>query len=79
MLHKTQKAGGLQILCCYACGGLKVADYNFTLDAPAWGDHTSDFLKVGFGRVFPNVAKVGGLQSQGVKGGLRLGSDEIKL
>jgi len=27
----------------------------------------------------PNVAKVGGLQSQGVKGGLRLSSAEVKL
>ena len=29
-LKTTRKAGGLQILCCQ---GIKVADYNFTLDA----------------------------------------------
>jgi hypothetical protein len=34
------------------------------------------YSKIG---VYPNVAKVGGLQSQGVKGGLRLSSAEVKL
>ena len=38
------KAGGLQIL---RCQGFEVNYYNFTLDAPAWRDHTSDFLSFG--------------------------------
>jgi hypothetical protein len=36
------KAGGLQILCCQ---GIKVTDYNFTLDALAL--KPSDFCNVG--------------------------------
>ncbi len=35
------KAGGLQILCCQ---GIKVADYDFTLDA--WSLKPSDFCNV---------------------------------
>ena len=38
------KAGGLQIL---RCQGFEVNYYNFTLDAPAWRDHTSDFISFG--------------------------------
>ena len=38
------KAGGLQIL---RCQGIEVKNYNFILDAPAWRDHTSDFLSFG--------------------------------
>jgi len=36
------KAGELQILCCQ---GIKVTDYNFTLDA--WALKPSDFCSVG--------------------------------
>ena len=43
-LETTRKAGGLQILCCQ---GIKVTDYNFTLDALAL--KSSDFCNV---RVF---------------------------
>jgi hypothetical protein len=35
------KAGELQILCCQ---GIKVTDYNFTLDAPALRDEASIFI-----------------------------------
>ncbi len=43
-LETTRKAGGLQILCCQE---IVIANYNFTLDAPDWRDHTSYII--GFG------------------------------
>jgi hypothetical protein len=30
-----------------SCQGIAVANYSFTLDAPAWRDHTSDFISFG--------------------------------
>ena len=42
--ENARKAGGLQILCCQ---GINVTDYNFNLDAPAWREHTSDFISFG--------------------------------
>ena len=42
--QQVGKAGRLQILCCQ---GIAVTYYSFTLEAPAWRDHTSDFISFG--------------------------------